>query len=493
MPHFFNNFNQRQTPEKQLLSALKGGNSVLANFPLNYPLPSFYAPALLMLNGMAISIVPDSASIQYNLSRFKAAGWNFPEICFLDGSQMPHEERAIRDAINRNRIRILYITPERFSSLTFLELFVRSSVSFLMIEEADRFLPDNPDFARYERLRSQGLAAIRSLPPVVLLTAPMRMERQKLLIQRLGFTLDHQLSSREAKPITLIETALPTAHVAINVVPLWSEHQKFERLIAYLSGNPVPGRIGHLHKQNPVLIQAGDAAQSEKLGASLVDYGFESVYIVNRRQSLHRQQHAWQLAQEKPDAIIVNGNQSSQDWKPSHGLSRQVIYWRPPNSLDSLTASLFRYIIPDAVDQKSAKKNTTTTLAEDLSFMDEEVPQSFLSKVEINPTLDVLIPQSIQSREARIEALILYTREDYSHVIQNIRQNQQLSTESKQERILALKRFRHWVLSGECRVTNLLQHSIGDTDELEPCGNCDRCQSAKHGGKLIQFIQKVLF
>jgi|GEM_PF-2153962 len=490
MPHFFNNSNKLQTPEKQLLTALKGGHSVLANFPLNYPLPSFYAPALLMLSGMAISIVPDSASIQYNLTRFKSAGWNFPEIAFLDGSQMPHEERAIREAINRNRIRILYITPERFSSLTFLELFVRASISFLMIEEADRFLPDNPDFARYERLRSQGLAAIRHLPPIALLTSPMRMDRQKILIQRLGFTLDHQLTSSDAKPIVLIETALPTAHVAINVLPLWSEHQKFEQLIAYLSGHPIQGRIGHLHKHNPVLIQAGDAAQSEKLGASLIDYGFESVHIVNRRQSLHRQQHAWQLAQEKPDTIIVNGNHSSQDWKPSHGLSRQVIYWRPPISLDSLTATLFRYIIPEYLIEP---KNTKQSSSDDLSFLDEEVPDALHNPADISPSLDVLIPQSRQSKEARIDALILYTREDYSLVIQNIRQNQQLSSESKQERIMAFKRFRHWVLSGECRVTNLLRQTIGDTDDLEPCGHCDRCQNAKHSGKLIQLIQKVLF
>jgi superfamily II DNA helicase RecQ len=483
MQHFFHSPpGGERSPQKQLLSAIQAGHSVLASFPLGYPLASFYALSVMLSNGMAVAILPDSRTIHYNLAIFKSAGLRFPDVAFLDGTQMPHEERSIRDAINHHRVRLLYTTPERFSSLTFLELFVRTDVPFLLIEQAERLLPESHDAARYERLRMEGLAAIRHLPPLVLLTAPLRAQCQQTLIQTLG------LSEEKRNSLQLIETQLPTEQVTIETALLWSEHQKFERLIATLAGQPSRGRIGRLQQKNPVLIQAGSATKSEKLAASLIDYGFEGVHIVNRRQPPAQQEQVWRLAQEKPDLILVNGDAGTEEWRPPQGSDRQIVYWQPPVSLDSLTRSLFRYVSPEK--GKTLPAIFPPKLDSDFLHLEDDDA----SERAEEPTSDIAVKDNPGYQATRLKGLLLYTREDYSQALQKIRHNQALQPQERQAQSLALRRYRHWILSPNCRLLSLLQLTLDDTDNLLPCGRCDRCQNSPQTpqSQLIQLVQRVL-
>jgi hypothetical protein len=442
MGNFFTQAVARNTEQKRFLEAAANRRHVIASFPLGYPAVSLYAFAVMLGSGMAVAVAPDIRAIRRNLDYFRAAGVQFPDIAFLDGTQMPHEERAIRDAINHHRVRLLYTTPERFTGLTFLEILVRTEIAFLVVEEADRLLPVSPGYTSYKRLWTEGLSSLRRLPPLLLITSPLSAARLRELSEKLHLdgveTIEHQ-----PRP----------EGVEIWVKRLWSEQGKFQRLTDALAGYPGRGRLGNLERTGPVLIQAGAPPQAEKLGASLIDYGFQSVRIVHARQSAQEQQDALAVARLRPDTIVVNGGVQPQDWLPPRrsaqdGVRAKIVYWMPPTGLDELFATLFRH----------------------------------------------LSEESVADPAGNLQSLILYTKEDFHRALHRLRYDRKLDFTTLHERSLALKRYRRWILSEGCRLQTLfIWHQGSEPAVIPPCGHCDYCLSPSRPHPFFQLVRRWFF
>jgi superfamily II DNA helicase RecQ len=437
MVNFFKQAPARDTHQKRFLEAIANQRDVIASFPLAYPAVSLYAFTAMMGGGVVVVVCPGSRQIRRNVEYFKAAGFGFPDVAVLDGTQMPHEERGIRDEINRHRVRVLLTTPERFTSLTFLEIIVRLDLAFLVIEEADRFLPSSLGHNVYRRFQEEGLGQLRRLPPLLLMVPPLSHGRIRELAAKLHLE-DFQLVQEE--PVF--------ASVDVRVKTLFTEHQKFALLADSLSGSPGPGKLGRLDGTGSVLIQTAYPAQAEKLGASLLDYGFESVWITHFKKSPQEQAQAQEIANTRLNTIIVNAGTDMRAWMPPRESSPRVVFWTPPAGVDDLFVQIFRQL-------------TTSQAGYDPSH--------------------------------GMKAMLLHTKEDYHMAMQRLRASQSLDFTEMHDRLLALKHYRRWLFSEGCRLQTLVAYYEGSTQiEVPPCERCDRCQEARYARSRFTPVRRLV-
>lgn len=438
MTNFFQHAPAQETYQKRFLEVLMRRRHVIASFPLNMPVVSMYALPALMGSGLTVVICPGAAQIRRNLEYFKGAGFKFPEVAYLDGTQMPHEERAIEKEINRRQVRLLYITPERFSSLTFLELFVHADVPHLIIEEAERLLPTMPGHGSYKGLCEEGLFLLGKLPTLVLLVPPVPSVRFREL-QALLRLPDYQT----CRYMPLMEG------VEIRVQRLFTEYQKLKALISALSGNPPKGHVGRMDGAGAVLIQTAYPAQAEKLGGTLVNYGFEHVRVTHYKKSPREQAQVSEIAGSQADAIIVNAGLEPRFWNPPPEAKPRIVFWSPPAGLDDLLVQVFR--------------------------------QSPMT-------------QGSHGEHHHLKALILHTREDLEAAHHRLRGNPYLGPGALNERHHALGRYREWVLSEACRLQTLAGYYEGaDAGLIPPCGRCDCClESAIEGNSIPRRIRHAV-
>lgn len=422
MSNFFRYATPPDTDQRRFLDAVSNRQHIIASFPLGYPVVSLYALAGMMGNGMVVAVCPSSRQIRWNLEYFKSAGFRFPDVAFLDGTQMPHEERSVQKEINHNRVKLLYITPDRFVSLTFLEVLVHTPINFLLVEEADRLLPSMPGHAHYRRFYEEGLLQLRQLPPMALLIPPLPPARFRELGARLG------LPSYQ-----LIQSAPLVEGVEVQVKRLLTEHQKFISLTDNLSGSPGKGKLGKLHETGSTLIQAAYPAQAEKLGASLLDYGFESVWITHFKKSPKEQAQILDIANTRLNAIVVNAGSDMRYWSPPQEARPRLVFWTPPASVEDVFMQVFRQA------------------------------------------------QSMQAgygRQHLMKGIIFHTKEDYQASLKRLRYSRVLDEAEVLSKNQTLKHYRHWVLSEDCRLQSLAAYYQGaSVIELPPCGACDRCQA----------------
>lgn len=438
MANFFERAPERNTVQKTFLEAIGNRRNVIASFPLNFPMVSLYAFASMLSGGLVVAVCANSRHIRRNLDYFKAAGFKFPEVAILDATQMPHEERAIKKEINHNRVRLLFTTPERFTSLSFLEILVHADLNFMVIEGADRFLPMMTGHAAYRHLQEEGLSRLRKLPPMALLVPPLPPRRLRELSEKLNLE-DYQV----IKEPPLIEP------VSMNVKCLVTEHQKFTYLVDVLSQRPRSNQVGQLESTGSTLIQAAYPAQAEKLGASLRDYGFSAVWINHFKKSPQEQAQVLEMANNRMNAIIVNAGSDMRAWAPPAETAPRLIFWTPPAHLDDLFLQVFR--------QCHSKHG------------------NYLKTPDM-------------------KALALYSKEDYVSAIKRLQNNQNLENMEFREKLSALKHYRKWVLSPGCRIQTLAAYYEGSTTtEIPPCGHCSWCVSQLHTARFgSRFVQRIL-
>jgi hypothetical protein len=221
---------------------------------------------------------------------------------------------------------------------------------------------------------------------------------------------------------------------------LFTEYQKLKALVSVLSGNPPKGHVGRMDGAGAVLIQTAYPAQAEKLGGTLVNYGFEQVRVTHYKKSAREQAQVAEIAASQEEAIIVNAGLEPRFWNPPQTARPRLIFWSPPAGLDDLLVQVFRQ---------------------------SPITQS-------------------HSERHHLKALVLHTKEDLEAAHQRLRGNPYLGPGAMSERHQALERYREWVLSDACRLQSLAGYYEGaDAGLIPPCGCCDCClENAADGNPL---------
>ncbi len=409
---------------------------------MGYAIRSFYALPAMTVQGMAIVVCPDAYTLYRNQTALQHSGYGAPTVMALDGTQMPHEERAIFSEINHNRVQLLFVTPEKFSSLNFIQVMVHAKVSFLAIENAHYLLEGFSGSYRYWKLW-EGLENLRKRPPLVLFSHTLPPARLHELTRRLGLKTYESFQKEPALEQTKLRVKL-----------LITENEKFRYLCAQLSGDPENEAIGPLLNPGSVIIRTNSRKTCQKVAAALAQFGFNSVLMYHPSLTPSEKETIEKAFATQPNVIVVMFGYGENLLTPPAGSELQFIFWEMPASLEELFINLFQ------------------------------------------------VPSEDASGIARtVEGHVLYTKEDYQRIFNRLKYewaNDLGVKQAQKHQVKALKQVRQWVLSKGCRYDSLISFWQGETvgittDLMMGCGYCDECLTTSNGGFLRKMLRHWLY
>lgn len=119
-------------PQKEIIKSILQGNDVLAILPtgagksLCYQLPS------LVLEGLTIVVSPLISLMQDQVNQINN---KIPSAC-LNSFQSYNEQQIVNSKILNGKIKLLYVSPEKFNTSNFRELIKKIKVSLIAVDEA---------------------------------------------------------------------------------------------------------------------------------------------------------------------------------------------------------------------------------------------------------------------------------------------------------------------------------------------------------------------
>jgi hypothetical protein len=423
MISFFDHPHQRSTPQQLFLEKLSCQSHVIVALPSAELPVRLYGFSSLFGMGLAIIVVPYVFQACQRHAFFSTAGLQFPQVALLHQEQAPHEQRAVLNAINQEKVNVLCITANRFSSLGVLQVLVHAKIARLMIEEADRFLPLSVGSKLYNRFLKEGLAQFRQLPSTVLMTGVLSYAQQDNLSKTLGLqNVERMQISYELDQVQLIVHCLMT------------QKQKLDKLIKVIEG------LNLQMDAAKIQIYTRSTEETTCVQNLLNQKGFGCNAVVN--QGDNRVLIASEGEKNKPDLYIQVGTSSClrlsyelQDEKPVD----RVVFWNLPASLDELTMVV-------------------------LSRPDK-----------------TLLPSSSHSN--KLEVTVLHTKEDFEEALADLERHRQVEIRENQQKIVLLRYLRQWILSSTCRLASLCVHvqHVGTVGNFSAsCGHCDICMAGTY-------------
>lgn len=124
-------------PQEEVIQEVLKGYDVIALFPTGFGKSiTFQLPALL-LEGMTIVITPLIALMEDQVAALKKK-----EIAaaFLNSSQTIEEQNTIYQHISKNKIKLLYVSPERLQNFKFQQFIIEKKISLVVTDEAHTIL-----------------------------------------------------------------------------------------------------------------------------------------------------------------------------------------------------------------------------------------------------------------------------------------------------------------------------------------------------------------
>jgi ATP-dependent DNA helicase RecQ len=160
----FDRFREGQEP---VISALLAGRSALAVFPTGAGKSLCYQLPALLLDGLTVVVSPLIAlmkdQVDFLVQRKVAAAR-------LDSTLDANESRRIFDDLRADRLKLLYVAPERLASERFVETLGRRRIALLAVDEAHCISEWGHNF-RPEYLKLARLARELKVERVLALTA----------------------------------------------------------------------------------------------------------------------------------------------------------------------------------------------------------------------------------------------------------------------------------------------------------------------------------
>lgn len=442
MAEFFKQAPAPESLQKRLFDSIFHKQSVVGSFPLSTPLTPLYAFPAMMLSGLAIVLCVDDFALRRNLDAIRAAGYDAPDVLGLGGEATAAHQQSVFEEINRQRARLLFVTPESFCSFRFLPVLARERVSFLAIEDAHRLLPGYGE-SRGEDRALQTLGALRQKPPLALFSAPLSDARRNALLRRVSAS-NGLISSRET--FYAVQETPSLSQTRLSAQLALTERQKFNALCRTLAGVVGKGNMGGLFRVGSALIRARDARSANALLTRLHRVGFESLFAYHDRlPSAERERVAHAYATQRNAIVVAHGPCDRMLLPPPQDASK-ILYWQFPVSLEEALAQLFQ----------------------------------------------------VRENESRaVEGVIFYTRDDYQEALSRAQWAQAPTPGAqalKTARIQSIRLARQWLLSDACRVQGLLRRALPEWgDDAGPCGLCDVCASHARGGFLRGALRHWLY
>jgi ATP-dependent DNA helicase RecQ len=167
-------FERFRPGQKEVIDHLLADRSAAAVFPTGAGKSLCYQLPALLLPGLTVVVSPLIALMKEQTERLQSKQIAAER---LDSTRDGDQVKTIMDALRGNRLRLLYVAPERFQNERFREALQRLRVSLFAVDEAHcisewghSFRPDYLKLARFAKLcrAERVLALTATATPVVL-------------------------------------------------------------------------------------------------------------------------------------------------------------------------------------------------------------------------------------------------------------------------------------------------------------------------------------
>ena len=168
-------------PQKEIIKSILQKNDVLAILPTGAGKSICYQLPSLLFDGLTIVISPLISLMQDQVDQIKD---KIPS-AYLNSFQTYNEQQAVSYKVLNGKIKLLYVSPEKFITPNFLELLKKIKVSLLAIDEAHCISQWGHDFRPSYLKISQVFEQIPRCP-VAAFTATATPEVRADIIQKLN-------------------------------------------------------------------------------------------------------------------------------------------------------------------------------------------------------------------------------------------------------------------------------------------------------------------
>ncbi len=262
--------------QRQVIRRIVENNSALAVFPTGQGKSMCYQLSSILLPGLTIVVSPLMAlmkdQVDFLQERSVAAAR-------LDSSLSLEEYRAVLGDLTANRLKLLYVAPERFANERFLETLKRLSISLMVIDEAHCISEWGHNF-RPDYLKLAAIVQELKIPVVLTLTATATPKVAKDI--RAAFAIDSE---------DYINTGLYRSNLVLRFTPVSKPLEiLLKRLKERLSG--------------PAIIYVTLQATAEEVAGKLAEAGYEArAYHAGMKDEVRQEVQDWFMGDN--NAIVV--------------------------------------------------------------------------------------------------------------------------------------------------------------------------------------------
>ena len=316
-------------PQKEIIKSILQKNDVLAILPTGAGKSICYQLPSLLLEGITIVISPLISLMQDQVEQIK----NKIPSAYLNSFQTFNEQQSIGYKLLNGRIKLLYVSPEKFITPNFQDLIKRIKVSLLAIDEAHCISQWGHDF-RPSYLKISEVFEIIPRCPVAAFTATATPEVRADIIQKLNLQLPKIFIKGFFRP-----------NIYIEVIKIKNRFEKVYDLIESIKGSKI--------------IYCTSRKETEELNEKLVSKNFISLpyhagmtkderrtiqeFFINNKSEIIVATNAFGMGINKPDI-------------------RAVIHFGMPGSIESYYQEIgragrddfkaFAYLIYSSSDRK---------------------------------------------------------------------------------------------------------------------------------------------
>jgi ATP-dependent DNA helicase RecQ len=243
-------YNEFRHQQEAIIQHVLNGQDVLTLMPTGGGKSLCYQLPAVLMDGLTIVISPLIALMKDQVDSLNVNG--IPA-AFLNSSQSPNEQQHITDQLKNNKIKLLYLAPERlFGSGSNLINFLKSlPVCLIAIDEAHCISHWGHDF-RPEYLMLAGLKTEFPKIPVIALTATADQLTRNDILEKLNLQNPAEFVS-----------SFNRANITYRVIP---KKNSFNQLLAFLNER----------KEDSGIIYCLSRKSTEELAADLKEEGFSA-------------------------------------------------------------------------------------------------------------------------------------------------------------------------------------------------------------------------
>jgi ATP-dependent DNA helicase RecQ len=169
-------------PQRRALEELAQGHDLLLVWPTGSGKSLCYQLPALVREGLTVVISPLIALMEDQVAQARKRGW--PMTCIHSGVGREERERRLASVV-AGKIKLLYVTPERFRQEGFQEEIQKVKISLMAVDEAHCISQWGHDF-RPDYSRLKEIREILGKPQVMALTATATTRVQEDIWKQLG-------------------------------------------------------------------------------------------------------------------------------------------------------------------------------------------------------------------------------------------------------------------------------------------------------------------